>query len=464
MSNAKARKVGLRTIVKSLCGRRYRSEVKRAWEYSEDEFWDHQRAAFLRMYAFARSRVPYYAQRPGAYPPLADDDRSVLELLAMLPVIGKKEVRAHNDALMAAPALPLTSVHRTSGTSGTPLKMPATLWERAYSEEIQHQWLERLFGTRYPRTLVLSGFMTPGSGSADLYWFDTLTQTAYLSIYHLAERHRADVLRLLRDLRPVRVVGYPSAVHQLAVLVGDGVRSTVGYRTAVVTSEVLLPEWREDITRSLCGRVIDFYGSQEGSHLAFECDEGRMHLHPSVGVVEVAAADGTPTAAGELGRVLVTGLVRRSMPLIRYELGDSVESTGYATGCACGLDWPTIGKVHGRSEDLIRTRDGRAVGLLGFHAFRDQENVREGQLVQLDYESFLCKVVLADGSTGPDPGVERHVREQVANRLQLKVDVAFEYLEAVPRGANGKFKAVEVRMPQRQAVGRAQSNLASVGV
>lgn len=105
--------------------------------------------------------------------------------------------------------------------------------------------------------------------------------------------------------------------------------------------------------------------------------EGQIHINPLVGILEILNESDRPTEPGELGRVVVTGLVTKSMPLIRYEIGDYTVSTGYASDCRCGLDWPTIGRVEGRTGNLVRTRDDRQIGMLGYGVLKDLNGVQE---------------------------------------------------------------------------------------
>jgi phenylacetate-CoA ligase len=440
----KATRAGLNGLVKSWAGVPYRNRVRGAWNLSAEEFWAYQGSAFQSMYQFARTRVPYYQQHLDSYPPLAGRGDHILDWLPNLPILDKQTVRSHNEELWAKPLLPMTTFHATSGTSGTPLRLAATVWEKGMVRAILEDWYARICGARKPRMLSLSGFMTPSAESKELVWTDRLTGVLSLSIYSMNQANRDAILELYYQLRPQVIYGYASAVHQLA-LVFAGERSPFRDETvAVVTSEVLQPHWRTEIEATLCRKVFNFYGSQEGSHLALECEAGNMHIHPMGGIIEIVDDEGRQVRAGERGRVVVTGLVRRSMPMIRYDLGDVVESTGYATDCACGLAWPTIGTIQGRSEDLVKTRDGREIGYLCFHATKNLRGIKEAQIVQKGYEQFVCKLVTSEAEAVSTAYLEEQIRSQITSRMLLDVNVQFEYLDAIPRGANGKFKAVVV--------------------
>jgi phenylacetate-CoA ligase len=51
-------------------------------------------------------------------------------------------------------------------------------------------------------------------------------------------------------------------------------------------------------------------------------------------------------APGQFGRVLVTGLQKLAMPLIRYDTGDVARATSLP--CSCGRNLPAVGEIAGR--------------------------------------------------------------------------------------------------------------------
>ena len=76
-----------------------------------------------------------------------------------------------------------------------------------------------------------------------------------------------------------------------------------------------------------------------------------------------------PSAAGDLGRLVVTSLHNRVMPLLRYDTRDlAVWSEERA--CPCGSNFPIVDKIVGRIEaedvdiDLLAEELGRAAELL----------------------------------------------------------------------------------------------------
>lgn len=436
-------KSGASLLAKRFLASTIATRTQTAWRFGEDEIRGWQERRFRRLYQHAVTRIPYYACRRADYPLFADR-MPMREVLSRLPILSKQEVRQHNDAFWASPRGLCVTTHATSGTSGTPLRIAASARERAFQLRLLEDWYQRICGTRTPRTAYLSGFVVPRPGREAIAWREALTGDVYLSIYSLCAANRSTFLRLLRSVRPQLLYGYASALHELARLLEDSETSWLDSCVAVSTSEVLPEDWRRRLSRTICSRVYDMYSSQEGAHLVLECSAGQMHVHPMVGIVEVLDEKEVPARAGEPGRVVVTGLVKKSMPLLRYDLGDSAVAGDAAAPCSCGLKWPTIGRVEGRQEDLVKTRDGRRIGYLCFHATKNLVGIREAQLVQQGYERFTVNLVLDESRTPTRESVEGHIKSQIEARLGYKPTLNFSYPETIPAGARGKRRAVVV--------------------
>lgn len=409
------------------------AEIRRTWHFSEAEFHAYQKAKFDEMYRHAVYNVPYYAMRSDSYPKTV-----MTPELDSLPVLTKKDVRENNRMLWAQPSSPLVSYHSTSGSTGSPVKLAASVAERGFQAELLAQWMQQLTGKRVPRTVALTGFFSPKRRA--LIHSDGPFGTLYLSIYDISPKTLPEIVKRLHDFRPELFFAYPSALAHLGRLLGDEPAPWRDQCVAVTTSETLLDSWRTTIERTVSRRVFNLYGSQEGSHLAYECSAGQLHVHPACGIIEILNDEGEPCAPGEVGRVVVTGLIRKTMPLIRFEIGDSAS---FAQGeCPCGVPGPRLEEVHGRIEDQVRTRDGRRIGLLAFHATRSSTGIEEAQVLQHDYERFEVRLVVK-------PEFNKQVEEQaiagvLCDRLGVQVDVTFTYVSQLPRGPNGKVRAVQV--------------------
>jgi hypothetical protein len=61
------------------------------------------------------------------------------------------------------------------------------------------------------------------------------------------------------------------------------------------------------LKKSLARAFSSSTGKTEMQSFWYECETGRMHAHPLAGVTEILRRDGTATAPGEMGEVVLTG-------------------------------------------------------------------------------------------------------------------------------------------------------------
>lgn len=420
---------------KWLLGKPKLSRLEHAWDMTLDEWRQCQSSRLLTAYRFAREWTPYYRNRPQEYPDLAGDFPRLAESLAGLPVLRKESIREHNEEFQPAFWRLPTTVHTTSGSTGTPIRIFSSLSERALTEAALLIWYRRLLHTAVrPRVIGLSGFVkgvvrpvahTPGGDH-------------FINIYQLSTSNAGEYLRLLDIDRPTVITGYSSAIAELARCIEPLTPRQRANIVVVPTSEVLTPVHRAAILENLADRVYGQYGSQEGGHLALQCDAGRFHIHPYFGLIHVPSDGGTDLPVRISSH-------RRGMALFNFDLGDSVSVDSEL--CSCGLAWSAVSAISGRSEDLVITRDGRRIGYLLFHSTKNLSSVREAQLVQTDYERFTVNLVHA-GDYNSRRENERSIGAELSLRLGYVPQIKFCYLDSIPReGPRAKFKAVVVRWP-----------------
>jgi phenylacetate-CoA ligase len=132
------------------------------------------------------------------------------------------------------------------------------------------------------------------------------------------------------------------------------------------------------------------------------------------------------------------------MPLVRYAIGDRAASAPPDEPCACGRRLPQLRRIEGRSDDVVVTPEGRLVGRLD-PVFKADLPIREAQIVQESLRLVRVKVVPAGEL---DAGAVRSVQERIQQRLGSSMEVVVETVTEIPRGPNGKFRAVVSLLPR----------------
>jgi len=146
---------------------------------------------------------------------------------------------------------------------------------------------------------------------------------------------------------------------------------------------------------------------------------------------------GKTVTSGAVGELVCTGLLNADMPLIRYRVGDRGGLGVDTFPCACGRTLPVLRSLDGRSDDVLYTEDGRAIGRLD-PIFKEHLPVREAQIVQESGKRIRVRYV-------PDANFTFQNGQSIIQRLQARmgpVEVVLEEVNSIPRTRNGKFRAV----------------------
>lgn len=420
------------------------------WPAGRWQEWSEARLALLL--ERAATRVPAYRDHWSAR--RRAGDRAPWDQLANWPVLTKEALRANPRAYLADDCDPRRMFHEhTSGTTGKPLDLwssRATL--RAWYALFDARWRRWHGVSRDDRWALFGGqLVTPAAADRPPFWvWNAGLRQLYMSSYHLAPRFLPHYLEALKRYRITYLLGYTSSLEALARAALETGAAVPGLRVALTSAEPLLPSQRATIEEAFGCPVRETYGMSEMVAAAGECEAGTLHRWPEAGWLEVAGTSG-PAPAATTGDFICTGLLNPDMPLIRYAVGDR-GAIRQAAPCPCGRLLPAIGALEGRSDDVLFTADGRPVGRLD-PVFKARLRVREAQIVQHSLDRIEVRVVPADGYS---PADARAIADAVRDRMG-DLDVTVESVVRIPRGPNGKFRAVVCSLdePSLRRIGRA---------
>jgi phenylacetate-coenzyme A ligase PaaK-like adenylate-forming protein len=182
-----------------------------------------------------------------------------------------------------------------------------------------------------------------------------------------ASRHRfpvtlplAEIVVGLNSLRPLQLFAYPSMLHRLALEARAG-RLRIAPRLLICGAEPLPVETREMIEGLFGAPIIDAYGASESWVLAISAPGSpNLHLIEDVAVCEPVDQAGRAVPPGQASAaLLVTNVVNRILPLIRYQLTDEVTFLAESNPGP----WPgrRIAPVPGRRDHLFTYAEGVTV-------------------------------------------------------------------------------------------------------
>jgi len=392
----------------------------------------------------AQRSVPYYTRiLDGMDGKLTGTCR---ERLAQLPILTKPLIRAHGADLRSRdPKVGRVHLSQTGGSTGEPLVVgngAAGLVETAGAVLRGKEWAGLRIGDRSVSLKAHGGISLRGRLRSRLLHNRPFSSS--LSPEHL----RRTVIPALKASPPRYMMGYPTSFLGLAALLDEG---ELQIPVLLSTGEMLYPQQRELLERTFGGRVFNAYGSNEVSGLAFECEQGQLHITDEQIVFEVVDEAGQPVWDTP-GRIVVTDLRNLAMPFIRYELGDRGILT--REPCSCGRQLLVLKELEGRSQDAIRGPNGVALsGVIFAGRFRFLKRIRAYQIVQTSETGVEVRYVPSQ------EGAETEVREivdMIRDRLGAVMQVAVKPCESLPLTRSGKTRLVVglgTLDPARQAPG-----------
>ena len=378
--------------------------------------------------------VPYYRARWRELPTLAS-----IGDLARLPILTKQDVRDAGDALLST-ALPRETLitAKTGGSTGTALKLffdhdtqqhrnAAALRSDSWAGWKPGQWIGALWGSpEYPTGLKqhVRNWLRERLEYLDTMRLDPASMDVFL------ERMRARPLEAL--------FGHAHSLYILAEYVRASGAAIPAPKAIVSTSMMLIASERAVIEAAFRCKVTDRYGCEEVGLIAAECErhEG-LHVNAEHTLVEIVDDEGHPSAPGVIGRVLVTDLLNRGMPLIRYEVGDL--SAWSPVPCSCGRGMKTLTRVVGRQADCLLRRDGSLVAGVSLveRTLTAITGIAQMQLEQISPNEVRAHAV-ADQAARAQWQPELH--SALVRDLGEGIDVKIVPVERIPQEANGKYR------------------------
>ncbi|MBN1514055.1 MAG: phenylacetate--CoA ligase, partial [Phycisphaerae bacterium] len=167
-------------------------------------------------------------------------------------------------------------------------------------------------------------------------------------------------LLLMRDLGTEVLICTPSYALRIAEVIGEtpGAREALRLRFGHFGAEPWTEEMRGRIEEALGITAFNNYGLSEviGPGVSGECPwRDGMHIAEDHFLVECLDPETLEAVAeGEPGELVFTTLTRRALPLIRYRTRDIAALR--RDPCPCGRTGARMGRVTGRSDDMLIIR------------------------------------------------------------------------------------------------------------
>lgn len=414
---------------------------RRAWlqetqYYSAEQLKQLQLELLQYLIRHAYETVPFYRdhmQREKFTP----DDIRTLQDIERFPILTKKDLKREGTAFVSTKFKDkyMRTVH-TGGTTGATLPIRRDL----RSIQNEHAFVRRQFDWASVSMSDRIAYLTwrrvaAPNDTRRLYGYDAALRELHLSTINLSEANIQPYADTMRKYRVQALNAYPSAAFFMARGLLEKQR-TLPLKAVLTTSETLAPAQREVIEKAFQCPVYDYYGSAERVCYIHTCEKGSYHILPEYGLTELLPADGQQ----DTFRLVATGFWNLAMPLIRYDIGDLVQSKQGT--CACGRAFPMIQRIVGREGTYIKTPSGRILGAMAIEYILARVlysmykmPILEGQIIQEADNLIVLEFVAMQSFTDED---QQRLLALLREELPSEMHVSVRKVDKMKQTVSGK--------------------------
>ncbi len=299
--------------------------------------------------------VPFYRHKMQERGITPKDIRGVRDI-ELLPFTEKQDLRDNYPfGLFAVPQSEITRIHASSGTTGKPSVA-------GYTSGDIDRWAELMARSMYCAGVSKKdvvqiaygcGLFTGGLGAH--YGAERVGAT----VIPMSGGNTARQLMLMEDFGATALCCTPSYALNLAeAMENAGITlDRLRLKSGIFGAEPWTEDMRKHIEEKMGIDALNVYGLSEvmGPGVSMEClCKNGMHIWEDHFLPEVIGEDGKSLPYGSQGDLTFTTLTKKGMPLLRYRTHDLCTLTDER--CACGRTHARMGRVMGRTDDMLIIR------------------------------------------------------------------------------------------------------------
>ncbi|MFC2053801.1 phenylacetate--CoA ligase family protein [Chloroflexota bacterium] len=390
--------------------------------------------------------VPYYRDTFKQIGISPQDIRS-WEDFEKLPILTKTEVRDNNQQFLSEKQRTPLREYKTSGSTGTPLKVftgeisiaaEYAVRYRAlnyYGVNIGDRFVQIRDADRYPHK---TGWKKAINIRLYRPFKNFIFNRSTLPESNISEGDLERHWQYLQVHPPAYISGHSSALHYLAHYIDDRGydAGSLGMKLIIVGGEKLFDFQKETLERVFKCPVADIYGSFEIGIAACSYPCGALHTNDDFVIMEVIKS----SPQDEYGQIIATRLDNWEFPLIRFNVEDLAPLPETHHDCSLGLPFQKVEQIIGRHHDQIKLANGRVVrGSYFSKLLRNIPGIRQYQVNQRELDRFEILTVIDEDNFSIEGA---SIIKDRMNALFGPVIVTITPVPSIPSEASGKFLVV----------------------
>lgn len=353
---------------------------------------------------------------------------------AKIPFLTKDDIRNNPDNMISDGYKKDNMLHkRTGGSTGVPIHLyvdnDAMNFKRAATHR-HNYWAHYLAGMK---CAALWGDTDKEYNFKEKLYMKLYDRTIFLDTLNMDDDHLFNFIKRLRKFNPKSLIGHGHSLYFLAKFCKENKIVDINFDGIISTAETLFESEREVVEDVFGKNIFDRYGCEELSIIASECEQHEGMHHNAEGLY-LEIINGDETSPGE---IVITDLVNRGMPFIRYKIGDM--ATTLEKPCSCGRGLPRLGKVFGRTSDILYTSEGKkisGISILDTYMIHIK-GFKQVQIIQNEIDRVHFKIIKDENYS--DNSIEE-LKAIVPKIFGVKMKFTNEFVDKIPKTARGKFQ------------------------
>jgi phenylacetate-CoA ligase len=397
--------------------------------YRKSQFWskeklkEYQISKLKKLLIHAGKNVPYYRELFDKSNFDVNEFRD-LEQMKIIPLLDKETVRSRSKELIADNVGKYgITWDSTSGSTGTPLNF--ILSNSAQSNKIaallrSYSWAGYKIGMK---SFCIQSYYFQN----DNFKFSKLYNILRFDSNKLKKESALRVIYRINQIKPTFFLGFPFDLLMLAKIAEEEGLQIHPPKSILTYGETLSKAKREQLQGFYKCQIFNFFSMHEGSAMISECEHGNLHMIEDFAYHEVIENDGISNLIG-------TNLYNYSMPLIRYDIKDSV-ILSEKTECKCGRVFRLIKEIQGKACDFLQTPDGRVLGAVMSHSIDKAKGVICSQIIQKKIKSIDVNLIVDENYNEKS---QLNLEQGLRKRLGTKMKIMFHQVSQLEKRPNGK--------------------------
>ena len=403
------------------------------------------RATVQRVY----QKVPFYRQKMQELGVEPADIRTIDDIVK-LPFTTKADLRDNYPfGLCSCEPTDFARIHASSGTTGKPTAVPHTTQDLGVFSECVARAICATGGTSQDIIQVAYGY---GLFTGGLGLHDGATRMG-AGVIPISGGNTQNQLTLMKDFKSTILACTPSYAMYLAEALAEAGISPdeLHLRIGIFGAEPWTDEMRKKIEKGLGLTAHDIYGLSEimGPGVSCSCEMhngmhiAEDHFYPEILHPETLA----PLPDGETGELVFTHLTKEAMPLLRYRTRDLC--TLHREVCDCGRTTVRMGKILGRSDDMLIVRGVNVFPSQIESVLLEIEEVKPQYLIIIDRKGIMdtleVQVEIDDAYFTDEMADIEQIKRKISHKLEstLRISVKVTPVESKTLArSEGKAKRV----------------------